>query len=295
MSEPDTQPEGTRGVVYVATCEPYLSEARQSARSLRDHHPDLPITLFAPEGIDDETAAVFDDVRAIDDAAHDFSDSILGDGEIAYDRTLFLDTDTYVCGSLEPIFEVLDRFDLAAAQDPAREGTASHRHDHDVPETFPQFNTGVIAYRDCAAVRDLFDRWRDLYHSLEGVKHGLNQPAFRVAAYESDLDIGTLPPEYNFRIGNVANSVLYACGLVRIVHGRSMHWSLADAAAAINATDERRAVVAKPHPELITDSDRSASEVAAYAADRAQWAYRKNGAVSMLLTVGSMAKEKVVR
>lgn len=264
----------SRGVLYLASREPYLEEAVQSARSVRNHNPDLPITLYAPPAYD--APAVFDEVRRLEDPDHDFSDSNVTPDQLPYDRTLFLDSDTYVTGSLEPVFDVLETHDLAAAQDPTRTGTVAHSHDHDVPATFPQYNTGVLALRDAGPVHDLLTRWHALYHDLES-SHGLNQPAFRVALYESDAALATLPPEYNFRIGNVANSVLYACGPVRILHGRSMHWDLPEAAAQINATDERRAVVAKPHPELITDGDRSVGQTAAHMADRARWKFTKDG------------------
>ena len=282
----------TRGVLYIASKEPYLGEAIQSARSVREHNPGLSITLYAPAEYD--APPVIDEFEPLESPNHDFSDSNLSSDHTPYDRTLFLDSDTYVTGPLDDVFDVLDEHDLAAAHDPTRTGTVDHGHGADVPETFPQYNTGVLAYRDCRNVRALFDRWHELYHSLPAF-HGLNQPSFRVALYESDVDVATLPPEWNFRIGNVANSVLYACGEVRILHGRSMHWELPEAAAAVNATDERRVVVAKPSPELIVDGERSAGENVAYAADRAQWAYRKSGALSILLTVGSMAKDKVMK
>lgn len=288
----DTAPE--RGVLYIASREPYLSEAVASARSIRDHHPDLPITLDAPEEYD--APPVFDAVRPLEDPSHDFSDSNLTSSEIPYEQTLFLDSDTYVTGSLTPLFDLLDEHDLAASQDPTRTGTAGHSHSHDVPETFPQHNTGVLAYRDCSAVRALFDRWSDLYHALDGdgVEYGLNQPSFRIALYESDVELATLPPEWNFRLGNVANSVLYASGPVRILHGRSMHWDLSEMAARVNETEERRVVIAKPDPEIVTNDDRSATETARYAADRIHWKYRKNGAMSTLLAVGGLARDKVI-
>lgn len=281
-----------RGVVYIASREPYLSEAARSAESVRDYHPDIPITLFAPAETDPPT--VFDTARQIDDPSHDFGDSTLTPAHITHERTLFLDSDTYVTGSLDPVFTLLDRAQLAAAQDPTRTGTAGHEHDHHLPDTFPQYNTGVLAYRDTRTVRDLFESWGDLYRALDGVAYGLNQPAFRIALYESSATLATLPPEYNFRIGNVANSVAYACGPVRILHGRSMHWSLPDLADRINATHERRVVIAKPYPKLVTNDDRTVREGALHGVDRAHWAYRKYGPVAFVKTLAGQVKRQVM-
>lgn len=283
----------TRGMLYIATSEPYLGEAAQSARSVREHHPDMPITLAAPAGID--PPAVFDGVVSIDDPEHGFGASTLTPtpAHLPYDRTLFLDTDTYVTGSLDPVFELLESHDLAAVQDPTRTGTAGHSHDHDVPETFPQYNTGVLAYRECDAVRDLFARWNDLYRSVEGVKNDLNQPTFRMALYESNVRLATMPPEYNFRIGVYANSVLYACGPVRILHGRSMHWDRPDAAARINATDERRVVIAKPDPELVTNDERTPGEAVSQTVDHVGWEATRNGVEGLVKSIGQIAISKL--
>lgn len=282
----------TRGAVYIASREPYLSEASRSASSLREHHPEIPITLFAPDHYD--PPAVFDEMQPLERPRHDFSDSNLGSEHIPYDRTLFLDTDTFVAADISGAFDILDRFDLAAAHDPTRDGTGEHTHEHAVPDSFPQYNTGVIAYRDTAAVRALFERWIDLYHTVDGVNYGLNQPTFRMAAYEADLDIGTLPPEYNFRIGNVANAVAYACGPVRILHGRSLYWDIDDLAARINASHDRRVVIAKPGSfELIENDERSTVQNAAYWADRAHWKFMKDGVGGLASFAANALKARV--
>ena len=117
-----------RGVLYIATREPYLSEATTSARSVRAHNPELPITLCAPADV--VVPGVFDEAIQITNPDHGFSDSNLSSGHMIYDRTLFLDSDTYVTGSLEPVYDLLDRNDLVAAQDPTRTGTVEHGHEH---------------------------------------------------------------------------------------------------------------------------------------------------------------------
>lgn len=283
----------TRGVCYIASREPYLSEAAASARSVRSVRPDMPIVVYAPSTL--SVAPVFDEQLAFDDPTHDFADSLLSRERMPFERTLFLDSDTHVCASITPVFDRLDRDAVVVAQDPTRTGTCGHTYDADIPESFPQFNTGVIGYRDTDDVSAFFEQRNRLYADLDGVRHGLNQPSFRVAAYQSDIDIGTLPPEFNFRIGNVANAINYACGPVRVLHGRSCWWDPADVAERINATDERRVVVAKPRPvEVLVDGDRTVGQELANTFDRVQWAYQKRGAVSAMLTLGSSIKRRVV-
>ena len=134
-------------------------------------------------------------------------------------RTLFLDTDTRICGDIGELFEVLDAFELAAAHAPIRLGphqpaALSTR----APTSFPELNTGVIAYRGTNAMRQLFERWRSLHaETLRSAGPSLgDQATFRVALYESDVRFTVLPPEYNCRF----TFPTYLHGPVRILHGR---------------------------------------------------------------------------
>lgn len=122
------------------------------------------------------------------------------------DRTVYLDTDA-VClkQKAESLFDLLAGFDVAVAHAPTRTVGETNR---EIPACFPEFNTGVIAFRKSDKVRQTFRKWEELY--LSGwIKHPHDQGAFRHALYFSELRIATLPPEYNNRRRRKGNCVIW--------------------------------------------------------------------------------------
>ncbi len=199
------------GFVYVATGEGYRKEAMTSAASLRTAMPGVSICLITDTAI--EKTDLFDTVLVQTTVCHNPIDKLLAI-DCPYDRVIFIDTDTYICGDLSDLFDLLDRFDLGLLQE-------NHRGwDYTlpgVPASFVEYNTGVIAFRRDEAVRELFSAWRAAYDHLretQGLRN--DQPAFRQVLYQSNLRVATLPSEYHF-LGNVPN---YAMWKVRLIHGR---------------------------------------------------------------------------
>jgi hypothetical protein len=235
----------TRGVIYVAFGQKYVSEALVSAASLKRHMPELPVTLFSDADI--ACPDVDQVVRAQpDDSLPGCAAKIRHVAASPYEQTLFLDTDTYVCGDLGELFALLDAFHLAAAHAPTR----AVYEIETVPDSFPEFNTGVILFRRSPAVEAVLSSWADLFsrhrerldretmrwlHPADRRWHALNdQGAFREALYRSRLRVATLPPEYNCRFSVPG----FVDGPVRILHGRGV--DLAAIATAINAVNNRR-------------------------------------------------------
>jgi hypothetical protein len=200
-----------RGFVYVATGSGYLEEARRSAASLRQHHPDLPICLVTDHPV--AAAAPFTDIVIRTDVEHRPIDKLLALAA-PYARCVFLDTDTCVLGDLTPLFGVLDGFELAAHQD------VNRGWDYElpgVPLAFSEFNTGVIAFRNEPAVHAFFREWRRHYDELlRDLKLVNDQPSFRRAIFQSRLRLAPLPSEFHF-LGNFPNSALWQ---VRLIHAR---------------------------------------------------------------------------
>jgi len=112
-----------------------------------------------------------------------------------WQHTLFLDTDTYVTTDLGHLFEMLeDGFDLLAHQ--LFEG---HNYGLEgVPDAFPEFNTGVIGFRNTPDVQRFFEDWNTWYgRYVPSIT--CDQRSFRKAVYLSGLRHSVLTPEYNFR------------------------------------------------------------------------------------------------
>lgn len=226
-----------RGVIYVATGQRYVDEARVSAASLKNHHPDLPVTLFTEHPVDNP---LFDHVEIINSCGNGLRDRTLCLMQSPYEQTLFLDSDTYICDDISDLFDLLDRFDMAATHAPNRRNA-----EHDgVPASFPQFNLGVWIFRKTPQMDQLFAEWLRLYDEESQnwdarIKH-LTQPTFRIAVYHSNIRFTNLTPEYNCRYYDSG----YLEGKVKILHGHASAELLESAAKKINANKGQRVHVA---------------------------------------------------
>jgi len=223
----------TRGVVYIASGPSYIRKAVRSANSVKRNNPDLNVSLFTDDDID---PSVFDNVVQSDRAIRERGDSILSEQHMVYDKNLYLDADTYVCQSVEELFDILERDNIAAAHNEAR--TWYHQDVYEqletnIPETFTEYNTGVVAYRRSSEVKELFKMWDDTHTELD---YNRNQPAFRVALYRSDIDVTTLPPEYNF----MTHTIGFASGDVKILHEGPSDEDLSEWAELLNSVDGKK-------------------------------------------------------
>jgi hypothetical protein len=203
------------GVIYVATGENYIREAAQSAVSVREHMPEMPLAIW----VDDDAllpGGLFGRVTLLENPQHSFFDKIEPLIDSPFAKTLFLDTDTQLLAPVWELADLLARFDLAYCHAPYRciyELEAC-------PASFPEPNTGVILYNRKRAVRGVFREWARIYreHLALDPPPMHDQPALRQAVYDSSISCTVLPPEYNLRTifpyfagGNLP---------VKILHGR---------------------------------------------------------------------------
>ncbi len=203
----------TAGFVYVATGDRYVAEAVRSAGSLRASMPDAAVALITDSPPDQATAGLFHSVIVRPEVRRQPIDKLLA-WEAPFERCVFLDTDTHVCGDLTDLFRLLDHFDLAATPETLR---GWHYTLPEVPAAFPEYNTGAIAFRRGAATEEFFRTWKADYEKLHA-SHGFvsDQPAFRLAAFRLGLRIAPLPSEFHF-ITITPNYTMWA---VRLLHGR---------------------------------------------------------------------------
>lgn len=193
------------GILFVATGKFHLAEALVSARQVALWMPGYPIDLYT-DGESVEIARAsgrFREVSVLEESAPEGNfKKIPPLWSSPFEKTLFLDSDTYMCRDCSDIFLMLDRYDVAVAHDPWR-SEYSFEDGLGVPSVWPTFNTGVIGYRLTPRVQEFFHRWHAEYLAkFRALQEGSiqDQPAFRFALYHSDLQVYVLPPEYNLRI-----------------------------------------------------------------------------------------------
>jgi|694.fasta_scaffold04389_15 hypothetical protein len=199
-----------KGILYVATGERFLKEACRSAVRVKELMPSVPIALASDLQGPKE---LFDHHLPIMEPKYDFSDKIGPLLSTPFERTVFLDTDTWLCEQVPEMFAILDRYDVAMAHAPMRYTAAS-----EAPSTFPECNSGVIAFNMNNRTRGLFDLWQKLYQERlknNGVVE--DQPSLRDALWQSDISFAALPPEYNFRF---IMPSFAGRGGIKILHGR---------------------------------------------------------------------------
>jgi hypothetical protein len=208
-----------RGIAYSATGERFVAEAIASARSsLRFNH--VPHLVFC-DAIPPEKIDGVDFVR-YETSGDPLLDRIRSICRMPFEQTIYLDTDTYVAASIDDLFDLLSRFDVAAAHAPGYTKCL----DNGQSEAFNDFNAGVILLRRAPGAAEFLASWADIYerwtksppfriHTLQG-----DQPSFRRALWESPVSFFVLSPEYNYRSIFPGRLV----GAAKIIHGRSKNY-----------------------------------------------------------------------
>src|SRR5262245_17176068 len=105
----------SRGIIYSATGERFVAEAVNSARSSLRFNP-VPHLIFC----DAVPAQKIEGVKFVpsEPCGDPFRDKIHSIRRLPFDQTIFLDTDTYVTANIDELFDLLNRFDVAAAHAP---------------------------------------------------------------------------------------------------------------------------------------------------------------------------------
>lgn len=224
----DSKPEGSTpaqaqsncGVIYIATGSRCVAEALRSVQSFKAHNPRIPATLFTDLT---KRPAEFDQIFAIENPTYSSFDKVANILRTPYDKTLFLDSDTYIAADLTDVFTLLDNYDFAGAIEISR--GYWYRHLTDLPDSFPEINSGVLAFRRSSAVDRLLADWQRCYHDSVAWQKtpGLtdrvwDQPGLRQALYASpDLRLTHLPTEYNA----IQFTGIFVWGRAKILHGRN--------------------------------------------------------------------------
>ncbi|WP_397542618.1 hypothetical protein [Roseovarius salis] len=180
--------------MFVATGSVYLALASQAAVSLRRTNPGLPVDLFT-DTPGEVPAGLFDEVRRVPTTHPRAKIECLPLAR--FDRVLFLDCDVLVLAGLGDLFELADRFPLSVAHDVRRRSEMIQQgHRHETPYAFPQFNSGVMLYRNGAEMHAFFAEWKRRYDAAGQFR---DQLTLKDLLWETGIRFYVLPPEFNLR------------------------------------------------------------------------------------------------
>jgi len=201
-----SEPKGADscGVIYIATEAPFVEAAIASAQSVRTNAgiASLKVHIWTNLECRCRDAGLFDSVEGLANPHRRSKVDCLS--RTPFQRTLYLDADTRVIGSLVDLFRVLDRFDIAMAHAHKRANANSRRKwQLELPAAFSQFNGGVILYRRTDKVLTFLEAWREAFHTAGCRK---DQVTLRELVWASDLQVYVLPPEFNVRYKKVVET-----------------------------------------------------------------------------------------
>lgn len=121
-----------------------------------------------------------------------------------YQKTVFIDSDTFINWKLDDLFSMLDNFDVLGAHDYSRKRYFDFFPEYNlIPYGFSEINTGLIAFRKNELVSNFFNEWDSLYNKYRVLGNlQWDQPSFRVSIWKAiglGLRFYCLPVEYNRR------------------------------------------------------------------------------------------------
>ena len=210
----------TEGFLYVAIGQKYIQEAKRSAESLKKHAKSAKIALVTNEFF---SCDIFDEIIVIDrESSMDWKTGLAYKVEgllcSPFEKTFFLDTDTYFTDDVQELFRILDFFDLLICH--ASNDISKIKIEGKKLEGLSPYNTGVIVYKNSEKVKSLFKHWKDLFTN-NPAKYSSDQPAFMEALLYHDIKIYVLSYVYNFRLPSF---ITVPPLKVKLLHGRSSNY-----------------------------------------------------------------------
>jgi len=109
-----------------------------------------------------------------------------------YDRTLFLDVDIVAVKPFDELWNYLDAADICMVQDPLNKKRIM-RANTPIPDGVTYFNAGMILWRKCEAIDNLFKQWREQWLHSKMV----DQPPLAKALEVTGVKPLQLPDKYN--------------------------------------------------------------------------------------------------
>jgi hypothetical protein len=219
------------GYLYIASGELHRKHAIISAKSLRTVDDKAHIILVTDK--ESKALSIFDKV-IIRTMEYSYIDKVKYIYEESpYEKSFFLDADTYFYSNCRGLFELLDFFDLCIAAAPGEDEIVINGR---VITGYVPYNSGVIIYRKNSKTKILFEDWLRTYtQRLKTNAHDEgDQVSLSIALMHSESRVYVLPYAWNARLPYfvVLNKD------VKIAHGFSNNY--AQVGARLNASTRLR-------------------------------------------------------
>lgn len=204
-----------KGYLYVANKSKFIKEAIISVTSLKKHNSEE-TCLICTENVYTKELDSFFDIIIFNNEIENYTylSKVLGLKSSPFEKTIFLDTDTFITDQIFELFDLLDFVDLATTSEENLHTTEAF--DFKYRNIFPELNSGVIVFRKNKSTYKLFEDWFVICE-----KYGIinDMPGLREALLKNfdDIKYSTLPQLYNTH-GFKTMLILY--NKVKIIHER---------------------------------------------------------------------------
>lgn len=208
---------GSLGYLYVATGNTFIEEAERSAQSLLKLQPGAEICLVCDQPY---AGNIFHNVvqhRLVCQEGHKkygYLYKISGLLQSPFDKTLYIDTDTYFTDNCAELFTLLNYFDLMICHDYME--TSFAIVDNQQIDGYHTYNTGVIPFNASKNINSFIENWFTIFERKID-EYWSDQPAFMEALLTSKIKSYSLQTNYNFRFKQF---LTVSTGKVKILHGR---------------------------------------------------------------------------
>lgn len=212
------------GYLYVAIGEKYFKEALVSISSLKkvDANANITIVTDMKSKFCKKNEQIFDNVIIESPDVYSYKHNLLLKVKAlknsSYEKTFYVDSDTYFCDSCTELFKLLDYFDLCIANGPCDPTLISI--DNKVLEGYYSYNSGVILFNKNSNVDNFLLTWYHIYKS--GIEiYKTDQNALMRTFLINDLNLKT------YVLRNIYNARTNFCievmpTKVKIIHGRHL-------------------------------------------------------------------------
>ena len=242
----------SRGFVFAASGAGHVELAENAARSLRAVCPTARIDLFADAAPAD--ASPFEQVHPLERTW--FRPKFEALRRSRFDRTIYLDSDIVAVADPSDIFEVLDRFDLAAVHNQHRNSAhATQVWRRPLPAAFPQINGGLLAIRRTPEVLALIDGIEAALREDPSLKR--DQVPMRELLFDSAIRFAVLPPEYNLMQVRLAEVQGRKDAGPRLLHLTRLHAHLTGGERRVRSAEAAVGPVLWAHLQRLVAGDRT--------------------------------------
>jgi hypothetical protein len=207
-----------KGLIYVAFGYEYFLMAVYSAQTAKSANPQIVCEIITNVSFDNKMASdysPFDSVIFVQSENkfnRFFKTDILK--YASFDIGAYIDCDTEIRGSLEPVFKFLERYDIAL-----RPNLFFTKKDYEIApglhgKFFSSWNSGVIFFRKNDRTAEFFKKWNEIYKKEE---KNIDEPALACAVFSTpDLRLLSLNALWNTFMGEHVK--------IRNLKGDSLRW-----------------------------------------------------------------------